>query len=391
MKNRHFSSLPEPTPDPIFAMAKQAQGCGADVIDATIGVCMDEKAAPLVLASTRQAENARVNEMTANDFSYPPILGLESFRQSVRALLFGNEARVEFSSFSTAGGQGALHTNLQLLKRVMPDASIILPTPAWGNHFDLLHGANIPVQEINYLENGIPTTEPIIRTLKETSKQMSVLLQAGGHNPTGLDFTQEQWRELADVFREKNTIAFLDVAYQGLIDDPVEDASVSTLFAEREIETLIAWSASKNHSIYAYRTGLAGAIVHDRKTQQVVEGHYSGISSELQSAAPTPGQVIVSIVQQRLKAEWLRELADIRALVAQKRHDLIELLNMDQCIQPLQGKGLFARLPLNPIQLRRLREEKRVFLLGDGRINISGVPLARIDELAEKIRSVVQS
>lgn len=195
--------------------------------------------------------------------------------------------------------------------------------------------------------------------------------------------------QLADTFQKSNALAFLDFAYQGLSDGPDEDAFAPRLFSARGIETLIAWSASKNHSIYSYRTGLAGAIVHDEKTKHVVDGHYSDISSELQSVAPTPGQSIVSIVQQRLKVQWLAELAQIRSILAQKRQTLTELLNLEEFVPPLQGRGLFARLPLTNVQLQRLRDEKKVFLLDDGRINIAGVPLARIEELATKIRSVI--
>lgn len=386
--NNRLSSLPVPKPDPIFAASKLARASGTDAIDATIGVCMDEEGSPLLLDSTQRAEQLRVSELRPRDFSYPPILGREDYRQSVHALLLASDQE-RLASFATAGGQGALHTNLQLLKRLVSKPVMILPTPAWGNHFDLCKGAEVELRSAEYIPDGTPTLEHIHNALQKTHGQAAVLLQVGGQNPTGLDFTRQQWGELAGLLEKYNAIAFLDFAYQGFVSEPEGDAFPVELFSQKNVETFIAWSASKNHSIYSYRTGLAAAIAPDESTRHIIEGHYSDLSSELQSAAPTPGQALVAIVQQRLQVEWRSELRNIRSLLTEKRRLLKELLGMDRFVTALEGNGLFARLPINPQEIERLRHEQKVFLLDDGRVNIAGVPLTRIPELAEKIRRVI--
>jgi aspartate aminotransferase, mitochondrial len=42
----------------------------------------------------------------------------------------------------------------------------------------------------------------------------AVLLHACAHNPTGVDLSQAQWKELAELFKKKNHLAFIDMAYQ---------------------------------------------------------------------------------------------------------------------------------------------------------------------------------
>lgn len=39
-----------------------------------------------------------------------------------------------------------------------------------------------------------------------------VILHGCAHNPTGVDFTKEQWRIMADVCQEKKLIPFFDLA-----------------------------------------------------------------------------------------------------------------------------------------------------------------------------------
>ena len=50
-------------------------------------------------------------------------------------------------------------------------------------------------------------------------------------------------------------------------------------------------------------------------------------------------------------------------------------------------KGMFSRLGLTPDQVDRLRDEHAIYIIGDSRINVAGLPSDRLDELA---RAIVQ-
>ena len=41
------------------------------------------------------------------------------------------------------------------------------------------------------------------------------ILHAQAHNPTGIDPSQEQWKEICQVMQERGLIPFFDSAYQG--------------------------------------------------------------------------------------------------------------------------------------------------------------------------------
>ena len=41
-----------------------------------------------------------------------------------------------------------------------------------------------------------------------------VLLHACAHNPTGVDPTPEQWKEISTVMKQKQLFPFFDMAYQ---------------------------------------------------------------------------------------------------------------------------------------------------------------------------------
>ena len=44
-----------------------------------------------------------------------------------------------------------------------------------------------------------------------------IILHACAHNPTGVDPTKEQWKQVADLMERKKLFPFFDCAYQGKI------------------------------------------------------------------------------------------------------------------------------------------------------------------------------
>ena len=70
------------------------------------------------------------------------------------------------------------------------------------------------------------------------------LLHACAHNPTGVDPTEEQWREISDVMKKKSHAIFFDCAYQvsqppSSFDPPVRSIRWSI---RRAIRWSIRWS-----------------------------------------------------------------------------------------------------------------------------------------------------
>lgn len=50
--------------------------------------------------------------------------------------------------------------------------------------------------------------------MQAASPKDVVLLHACAHNPTGVDPTPEQWKEISSVMKDKQLFPFFDMAYQ---------------------------------------------------------------------------------------------------------------------------------------------------------------------------------
>ena len=384
-----FSSLPVPKPDPLFAIAAEAQAAGPNVINGTLGIYMDEDGKPLLLPSVKSAIAELQQDLQTFSYSYPPLNGLPDFRSSVSKLLIGNR-NVHVASIASTGGTGALALNLRLLKMMLGDGDvpIIVPTPAWANHLPVCRWAGLKIHEAPYLENGEASIAGILETARKINEPFGLLLQVGCHNPTGLDLDSDQMKALISELQKLSCIVLLDFAYQGFKSEPEEDAALIGQCIDAGLPTLVTWSASKNHSIYGLRTGLAVAIVSGEEEKRNVDGTYCTIVRGLHSASATFGQAIVAMTQQTFSVQWHEDLRMARKLMQRKRELLIKNLP-DSFHASLAGFGMFAMLPLNQDQVVRLKMEEQVFLPLDGRINIAGIPERRIGELCGKITKVL--
>lgn len=381
-----FSRLPPPWSDPLFSIAAEARAAGSAAIDGTIGIVLTEESKPHVLPVVRAVMKEIATELPSATFAYSPLLGVPEYRVTVESLLGGGS----MASIATTGGTAALAINLRVIKAMYEKEKLllILPVPTWVNHQNVCRSAGLEITEVPYLKNGKVSIDAMLTAVTTSKHPVALVLHAGCHNPTGLDLSLDQWKELARGLANRPCAVLLDLAYQGFKGEPEADAEPIRIMTEAGVPTLVAWSASKNHSIYGLRTGLAAAFVSSADEKAKVEGLYAQTARGFTSTAPLIGQQVVLRTQTKHADAWRKDLRELRSLIDGKRESLSTKLP-PQFHTALDGSGMFAVLPLTSDQIRILKEKHKVFLAPDGRINISGIPEKRIGELAEKIGTVL--
>ena len=68
----------------------------------------------------------------------------------------------------------------------------------------------------------------MVSRLREAPNGSSVLLHAVAHNPTGVDPTAEQWKQIVALAQEKQFVVLLDNAYQGFASGDLEKDRYNT-------------------------------------------------------------------------------------------------------------------------------------------------------------------
>lgn len=87
----------------------------------------------------------------------------------------------------------------------------------------------------------------MVADIKAAPQGSLFLLHACAHNPTGVDPTQEQWKEISDAVKAGGHFAFFDMAYQGFASgDTNKDAFPVRHFIEQGHNVALAQSFAKN-------------------------------------------------------------------------------------------------------------------------------------------------
>jgi aspartate aminotransferase len=181
------------------------------------------------------------------------------------------------ASIQTISGTGANHIGARFLADHLPSLSsadsqttrtrkIWISDPTWANHhliWDLVSsgtkGSRVEERLYPYFHQPTRSLDfsGMIRTLEnEAEKGDIILLHACAHNPTGIDPTRNQWREIASLCERKGIFPFFDSAYQGFASGDLDnDAWAIREFAARGMELCVAQSFSKNLGLYGQRVG----------------------------------------------------------------------------------------------------------------------------------------
>lgn len=94
--------------------------------------------------------------------------------------------------------------------------------------------------------------EGLMEDLRNAPEKSVIILHACAHNPTGCDPTEEQWKEIAEVIKERRLFPFFDSAYQGFASgDLIKDAWAVRYFVNQGFELFCAQSFAKNFGLYS--------------------------------------------------------------------------------------------------------------------------------------------
>lgn len=129
---------------------------------------------------------------------------------------------------------------------------VLITEPTWSNHELLFTSIGFQVEKLPYYKAGAFDFESYMKGLKAADNGSVAILHSCAHNPTGCDPSQEQWKRIAAVIKEKSIFPIFDSAYLGFNSGSVdEDAWAIRYFVEDlGLEASICLSFAKSMGLY---------------------------------------------------------------------------------------------------------------------------------------------
>lgn len=395
-----FSAVEMAPRDPILGLTEAYNAdTRATKVNLGVGVYYDDNGKIPLLRAVREAEKARVE--AALPRGYLPIEGIAAYDQAVQKLLFGPDAKVlkegRVVTAQGLGGTGALKIGADFLKRLLPDAQVAISDPSWENHRALFEAAGFKVVSYAYYDpatNGL-NFGGMLNALQALPARSIVVLHACCHNPTGVDLTPDQWKQVLEVVKARELVPFLDIAYQGFGDGIDPDAAAVRLFADADITFFVSSSFSKSFSLYGERVGALSIVSSSKDEAARVLSQVKRVIRTNYSNPPTHGGTIVATVLNtpELRAMWEQELAEMRDRIRAMRNALVDKLKARGVARDFsfvnKQRGMFSYSGLTSAQVDRLREEFGIYAVSTGRICVAALNSKNIDAVADAIAKVL--
>jgi aspartate aminotransferase len=410
MRGRRLWTAVKPTaPDPILGLvARFKQDPDPGAVNLAQGAYRDDRGAPFVLPSVVEAERrvALALATGASDKEYLGIEGSPSFIAASTALALGANspalAQGRVAAFQTLSGTGALRIAAESLSKVAGVRDIYLSNPSWANHAKIFQAAGLRTHEYTYLDTDTGTSldmPGLLADLKDPNVVPDgavVLLHACAHNPTGIDPTQDQWRDIANVFQARDLKPLFDSAYQGYASGDLEtDAFPIRLFERRGIPSIVCQSFAKSMGLYGERVGAMFIVTESPEEMQAVLSQVKQtVIRPMYSSPPLHGARLATMLltDTELNAQWQAELKGMVDRIETMRQSLVASLEAEEgrsWTHITDQIGMFAFTGLTSDQVDCLLDDHGIYLPNDGRISLAGMKPGDIEKVASAMRKVV--
>eukprot|EP01126_Amoeba_proteus_P014376 TRINITY_DN1629_c0_g1_i22.p1 TRINITY_DN1629_c0_g1~~TRINITY_DN1629_c0_g1_i22.p1 ORF type:complete len:425 (+),score=50.22 TRINITY_DN1629_c0_g1_i22:101-1276(+) len=387
-------------PDPILGVTVAFRNDPhPDKLNLGVGAYRDDLNQPYILECVKKAE-AKIIAKNLNH-EYSPIGGTPEFVKVAAELLFGNIPQLKekkIASVQTLSGTGALRVAGEWLRRYIPNKEIYLPDPTWGTHVPIFKNSGFDSKTYKYYNGkGGLDFEGFKSDVEAAPDKSFFLFHACAHNPTGVDPSEHQWKELAQICKRKGHVVLFDTAYQGFASgNPERDVFAVRHFVEHDISVVATQSFAKNFGLYGERVGALHILTGSAEETEKVLSQLLIVIRPMYSNPPIYGSRVVETIlsDTELTSQWRQDVKTMADRIIKMRTLLVESL---KSLQPgrdwshiTNQIGMFCYSGLTADQVLKLKDKWHIYMTTNGRISMAGLTSARVEYLAKAIADVTK-
>ena len=395
-----FNAVEMAPRDPILGLNEQFNAdFNLNKVNLGVGVYFDDNGKLPLLKCVQTVERQMTDAPKPR--GYLPMEGVASYDAAVKGLVFGKDSEPVTSgrvvTVQGIGGTGGLKVGADFLKKLNPNAKVLISDPSWENHRALFMAAGFAVESYAYYDaakRGV-NFDGMLADLTAAPAGTIAVLHACCHNPTGYDITAAQWDQVVAVVKANNIVPFLDMAYQGFGHGITEDGAVIGKFVAAGLSFFVSTSFSKSFSLYGERVGALSVLCQSKEEAGRVLSQLKVVIRTNYSNPQIHGATVVATVLNTpdLRAQWEEELAEMRVRIKAMRQMLVDGLKAAGVKQDMgfitSQIGMFSYSGLTKDQMVRLRNEFGVYGTDTGRMCVAALNSKNVDYVCASIAKVV--
>ncbi|SOV73665.1 aspartate aminotransferase [Plasmodium sp. gorilla clade G3] len=394
-----LSSLENIEVDNILKTAREfKEDMCEEKINLSIGVCCNDDGNLHIFDSILKAD-----KLVTEKYKEKPYLlgnGTEDFSLLTQNLIFGNKSKYmqdkKICTIQCIGGTGAIFVLLEFLK-ILNVETIYVTNPPYINHVNMIESRGFNLKYINFFDYNLIDInyDLFLNDLRNIPNGSSIILQISCYNPCSVNIEEKYFDEIIQIVLQKKHVIIFDIAYQGFGHTNLEeDVLLIRKFEEKNISFSVCQSFSKNMSLYGERAGALHIVCKNEEEKKIVFNNLCFIVRKFYSSPVIhTNRILCQLLEnQNLKLNWIKELSQLSERITNNRilfFNKLETyqkkynLNYDWNVYKKQ-RGLFSFVPL----LAKISDHLKthhVYIINNGRINVSGITKNNVDYIADKI------
>ncbi|BAZ89342.1 class III aminotransferase [Raphidiopsis curvata NIES-932] len=255
------------TPSITLAITAKAKGMRTEGID----VCSFSAGEP-DFDTPAHVRDAAIKALKEGKTKYGPAAGEPNLREAIANKLKsdnGLDYKPE-NVLVTNGGKHSLYNLMMAL--IEPGDEVIIPAPYWLSYPEMVTlagGRSVIVP--TYADNGYKISAQQLKQAITSKTKLFVLNSPS--NPTGMVYTLEEIRDLAQVIVEADIFVVSDEIYEKILYDGSQHVSIGSLNEEIFSRTLISNGFAKGYSMTGWRLGYLAGPLEIIKAATTIQGH----------------------------------------------------------------------------------------------------------------------
>lgn len=234
----------------------------------------------------KHIKDAAIKAINEDFTKYTPASGTLDLKKAV-CKKFKDDNGLSYEPSQIVISNGAKHSLVNAFGAILnPGDEVIIPAPFWVSYPEMVKFCDgVPVVINTTEENNFKFTAADFENAI-TSKTKAIVLNSPS-NPTGMLYTEEELRSIADVALKHNIYVISDEIYEKLLYDNHTHTSIASLGDDIKELTIIINGVSKTYAMTGWRIGYTASSEKIAKLMSNVQSHTTSNPNSIAQAAAT--------------------------------------------------------------------------------------------------------
>ncbi|MBE7029536.1 MAG: pyridoxal phosphate-dependent aminotransferase [Ruminococcaceae bacterium] len=278
----------------------------------------------------KHIKDAAIKAIMDGATKYTPASGTVEIKKAVVNKL-KEENGLSYDILEIVVSNGAKHSLVNAFMAILnPEDEVIIPTPFWVSYPEMVKLADgKPVFVETYEENNFKfSISDLEKVLTEKTK---ALVLNNPSNPTGMLYTKEELKEIADFAIKNNIYVISDEIYEALVYDGKESyVSIASFNDQIKDLTIIVNGVSKTYAMTGWRIGYTASNIKIAKAMSNIQSHATSNPNSI-------AQVAATAALNGPKDEMLK----MKEAFSKRRNHLVDLINNIDGVSCIKPDGAF--------------------------------------------------